>query len=83
MKVLLAGMKAPPHFKKDYDVAFDAVYPRLARLYEIPLYPFFLEGVAGKAHLNQKDGIHPTKEGISVIVAGILPSVIALLESVP
>ncbi len=48
----------------------------------MPLYPFFLDGVAGEAKLNQPDGIHPTAEGIDIIVARILPSVEAFLNKV-
>ena len=44
------------------------------------LYPFFLEGVAGDPALNQQDGIHPTKEGVEKIVAGIAPMVEAELR---
>ena len=48
----------------------------------MPLYPFFLDGVAGEAKLNQPDGIHPTAEGIDIIVARILPTVEAFLNKV-
>jgi lysophospholipase L1-like esterase len=46
---------------------------------DVPLYPFFLEGVATEAKLNQADGLHPTAEGVDVIVKNILPSVEAFL----
>jgi acyl-CoA thioesterase-1 len=45
----------------------------------VPLYPFFLEGVAAEAKLNQPDGLHPTAEGVDRIVKNILPSVEAFL----
>ncbi len=48
----------------------------------MPLYPFFLEGVAGDRALNQKDGIHPTSAGVDRIVAGILPAAEALVRDV-
>ena len=48
----------------------------------MPLYPFFLEGVAADAKLNQADGMHPTPEGVDVIVKNILPSVEALVGAV-
>jgi acyl-CoA thioesterase I len=47
----------------------------------VPLYPFFLEGVAGDALLNQGDGIHPTADGIAIIVEKILPTVIGWLDT--
>ena len=46
----------------------------LPKSFGVPLYPFFLEGVATEAKLNQPDGLHPTAEGIDVIVKNILPS---------
>lgn len=78
--VLLAGMLAPPNYGKDYAAQFNAIYPDLAKQYDVPLYPFFLDGVAAVANLNQPDGIHPTAAGVDVIVARILPAVEALLR---
>jgi len=71
--VLLAGMKAPPNMGRDYVEAFDTIYPRLAARFNVPLYPFFLDGVAAVPRLNQPDGIHPNAEGVGVIVAAIAP----------
>jgi acyl-CoA thioesterase I len=65
--VLLAGMEAPPNFGATYTTQFRAVYPALAKRYDVPLIPFFLEGVAGVAALNQADGIHPNPAGHRVI----------------
>jgi acyl-CoA thioesterase-1 len=48
----------------------------------VPLYPFFLEGVAADAKLNQADGLHPTAEGVDVIVGNILPAVQAFLGTI-
>ena len=42
--------------------------PIWRRRFGVPLYPFFLEGVATEAKLNQADGLHPTAEGVDVIV---------------
>ncbi|HEY8016238.1 MAG TPA: arylesterase [Dongiaceae bacterium] len=72
--VLLAGMLAPRNLGADYVTAFDAIYPDLAKHYGVGLYPFFLEGVAANPALNQADGLHPTAEGVAIIVRGILPS---------
>jgi len=80
---LLIGMRAAPNMGADYQRRFDAIYPDLAQSYGVALFPFFLEGVAGDHALNQKDGLHPTREGVEKIVANILPSVEALLKSVP
>ena len=77
--VLLCGMYAPPNYGSDYAARFNAIYPDIAREFGVPLYPFFLEGVATEARLNQADGLHPTAEGIDVIVKNILPTVEAFL----
>ena len=82
LPTLLAGMRAAPNLGADYDKAFDAIYPALAQSYGAILYPFFLDGVAGDAKLNQPDGLHPTAAGVAVIVGRILPSVEALLKRV-
>ena len=73
--VLLAGMLAPPNLGRAYGEEFAAVFPRVAERHEVPLYPFFLDGVAGDPGLNQADGVHPTAAGIAVIVERILPMV--------
>jgi len=80
--VLLCGMYAPPNYGADYSARFNAIYPDIAREFGVPLYPFFLEGVATEAKLNQPDGLHPTAEGIDVIVKNILPTVEAFLGAI-
>jgi acyl-CoA thioesterase-1 len=80
--VLLCGMVAPPNYGADYSARFNAIYPELAKSFGVPLYPFFLEGVATDARLNQADGIHPTAEGVDVIVKNILPAVQAVLGAI-
>jgi len=77
--VLLAGMLAPHNMGAEYVRSFDAIFPALASIHDVVLYPFFLEGVAGDAKLNQPDGLHPTAAGIDIIVARILPKVEELI----
>jgi acyl-CoA thioesterase-1 len=77
--VLLAGMRALPNLGSDFGHGFEAIYADLAAKYNVLLYPFFLDGVAGDARLNQRDGVHPLGPGVDVIVAGILPKVEELL----
>ncbi len=80
--VMLCGMLAQPNYGTDFAARFNSIYPDLAKAYDVPLYPFFLEGVAADAKLNQADGIHPTPEGVDIIVKNILPSVEAFLGSI-
>ena len=73
--VLLVGMRAAPNLGPAYRARFDAIYPRLARKYGVRLYPFFLDGVAGRRDLLQADGMHPNGQGVAIIVRRIAPSV--------
>jgi acyl-CoA thioesterase I len=79
--VLMMGMRAAPNLGADYQKAFDAIYPELAAKYGVPLYPFFLDGVAGTQKLNQPDGMHPTADGVDVIVARLAPVVAAWVKA--
>jgi acyl-CoA thioesterase-1 len=80
-KVLLIGMLAPSNWGTDYARNFDRIYPELAKAHDVPLYPFFLEGVAMDPHLNQPDGLHPNARGVAVIVDRIAPLVARLLAT--
>jgi acyl-CoA thioesterase-1 len=80
--VLLAGMLAPPNLGRDYGDRFNAVYPAIAKKFDVLLYPFFLEGVAAVPALNQADRLHPTEQGVALIVEKILPSVEELIDQV-
>ncbi|MDP2124025.1 MAG: arylesterase [Parvibaculum sp.] len=79
LPVLLAGMLAPPNLGAEYGAAFNAIHADLAETHGLILYPFFLDGVAGERRLNLGDGIHPTAEGIGIIVERILPQVEELI----
>jgi len=79
-RVLLAGMLAPPNMGEDYEAAFNRIYPELAESYDIPLYPFFLDGVAAEPALNLDDGIHPNAEGIGVMVERMTPHILRALD---
>ena len=80
--VLLCGMLAPPNYGSEYAARFNAIYPELSKSFGVPLYPFFLEGVAANARLNQADGMHPTAEGVDAIVKNMLPMVEAFLGTI-
>jgi acyl-CoA thioesterase I len=80
--VMLCGMLAPPNYGADYAARFNSIYPDLAKKFGVPLYPFFLDGVAADAKLNQADGIHPTAAGVDIIVKNILPTVEAFIGTI-
>jgi len=77
--VLLAGMLAPRNLGPEFAAEFDPIYSDLAAEHKVLLYPFFLEGVALNEKLNLPDGMHPTGEGVSVIVKNMLSLVEELI----
>lgn len=81
--VLLAGMRAAPNLGPDYQSQFDGIYPRLAQKHGIPLYAFFLDGVAAEQALLLEDGMHPNAAGVDRIVAGILPLIEDIVKAAP
>jgi acyl-CoA thioesterase I len=83
IKVLLLGMKAPGNWGPSFQKRFDAIYPTIAAKYKVPLYPFFLDGVALDQKLNQADDLHPNAAGVKVIVARVAPVVERLLGKKP
>ena len=80
---LIAGMRAAPNLGGPYAAQFEPLFAALAQKYQAPLYPFFLEGVAGHPDRQLPDGLHPNGAGVETIVAGILPAVIAWLDGLP
>ena len=78
--VLLLGIRVPPSLGGSYAEQFAAVYPRVARDLDVPLVPFFLEGVAGLQELNQPDGIHPNAEGQRLVARNVMPALTAVLR---
>lgn len=79
IRVVLAGMKIPPNYGKEYTQGFEKIFPELTTRYRLILIPFFLEGVGGQANLNQADGIHPTAEGYQKVVENLWPHLVPLL----
>ena len=78
--VLLAGMEAPTNSGIDYRKAVHDVFPSLSRKYNIPVIPFFLDGVAGIDSLNQNDGIHPNEAGAQIVTETVYRWLRPLLE---
>jgi len=82
IEVLLAGMESPRNWGQDYTVAFRAMYPKLAQEYGTLFYPFFLKDVAAVQKLNLADGLHPSPEGVAIIVRNILPEAEKLIARI-
>lgn len=81
--VWLAGMLAPRNLGPDYVAAFDGLYKRVAEKYQVPLYPFILDGVAQDPAFVQADGMHPNPKGAQVMADRLLPFVTKNLDDAP
>jgi len=79
-QVLLAGMYAPTNSGAEYQRASREVFPALAKEYDLPLIPFFLDRVAGIENLNQPDGVHPNPEGTRIVAATVYQHLKPMLE---
>ncbi|ODM43555.1 arylesterase [Cereibacter johrii] len=87
LPVLLVGLEAPGNYGPDFKRSFDAIYPDLARSYGADLEPNFfavltarLDEPDARQRYMQPDGIHPSAEGVAVIVEEMGPRVQALVE---
>ncbi len=80
IKVLLCGMLAAPNLGAEFRGKFESIFPDLAKQYRLPLYPFFLEGMARDPKLTLSDGMHPNAAGVDTVVAHILPQVEKLIS---
>jgi acyl-CoA thioesterase-1 len=67
VKIVLAGMQAPPNMGNDYTKQFRSIYITLAKEYNASLIPFLLENVATIPALNLEDGKHPNAAGQYVV----------------
>jgi acyl-CoA thioesterase I len=80
ISVILTGMLAAPNLGADYGNVFNAIFPVLAKQYDVPLYPFFLDGVVTDKALMLPDNIHPNAKGVSRVVEGLSPLVESVLK---
>ena len=78
--VLLIGIQAPPALGAGYARDFNAVFPRLAKARNVPLYANMLAGLAGQSALIQNDGIHPNAAGSQMIASRLAPVVARALK---
>jgi acyl-CoA thioesterase I len=81
IRVLVAGMLAPPNMGKDYARTYNPIFPDIAKRFGAGYYPFLLDGVAAQPKLLLADGMHPNKAGAAVIVKRIAPMVRKQLEA--
>ncbi len=80
VKIIVAGMEAPPNLGQDYTQEFRSIFPTIAFHYDATLIPFLLDKVAGEPDLNLEDGIHPTPEGHKILAETVWKYLEPLLE---
>lgn len=80
VRIVLAGMEAPPNMGDRFTRDFRGIYPRLAKAYQLPLIPFILDGVGGISSLNLPDGIHPNVEGQKIVAENVWAALFPLLQ---
>ena len=49
---LLMQIRLPANYGRRYNEAFSAIYPKLAKEFDVPLLPFFMEEVYLKATMD-------------------------------
>lgn len=72
-RMALMGMELPSFIPGVMVADFRAIFKRIAEKNNMIYVPFFLEGVAGKAHLNLQDGLHPSAAGYRIIAENVWP----------
>ncbi len=70
-KIVIAGMEMPPNMGHQFQSAFRAIFPEVARAHQATLIPFLLENVGGKPELNLVDMIHPTAKGHEIVANNV------------
>lgn len=82
VKILLAGMEAPPNMGESYTSQFRGLFRELEQENDVVLMPFLLGDVAGDPALNLPDGIHPTEEGHRLIAEDVWTYLRPMLEDI-
>ncbi len=70
VKIIVAGMLAPPNLGPEYTTEFREIFPALAEANDAVLIPFLLQDVAARPELNLPDGIHPNVAGQRIVADG-------------
>lgn len=79
-RVLLLGMKIPPNYGSRYAMAFESVYHELAREKGVDWIPFFLDGIGGRDHLLQTDGLHPNADAQTLLCERVWEKLVPMLK---
>lgn len=83
MALVITGMRSINNYGEDYRQKFDSIYPNLAKQYDAPLFPFFMDGIFGHPDLLLPDRLHPNKAGVEEMVERFLPFIEPIIDNLP
>ena len=78
-QTLILGIQIPPNYGARYTDQFSALIPAVAADLQVPLVPFFLEGVVLTDGGMQADGIHPSASAQPRMLNNVWPHLEPLL----
>lgn len=81
--VVLVGVAIPGDSKNPKEAAYAAIYPDLAKQFDVPYFSNMLAPVAGKSGLLQQDGLHPTAEGVEAMAGELATFLEPLVKDLP
>jgi acyl-CoA thioesterase-1 len=79
-RILLVGMRIPPNYGPAYTQAFHDMFGEVASRHQVPLVPFFLDGIALDDALMQEDGLHPNAAAQPRLLDQVWPKLLPLLS---
>ncbi len=86
VKVLLIGLTAPKNYGPEYEQAFEGIWPDMAEKYGVLMLPNWFAGMSAPPEdftaMMQADGLHPNGKGVAMIVEGVGPKVLELIDRV-
>lgn len=78
--LVLLGITLPPNYGSDYVNAFTAMYPDVAKKYNLHFVPFLLLNVYQHPEMMQSDGIHPNGQGNKIVAEDVFKLIQPLLN---
>ncbi len=80
IRLVLLGITLPPNYGPEYVKPFTAMFPGLAKQYQVPYMPFLLLHVYQDRELMQPDGIHPSGEGNKIVARDVFELIRPILQ---
>jgi acyl-CoA thioesterase-1 len=81
IRPVLVGLVVSAPSSGSYGRDFTRVFPAVAKATGAPLAPDLLGALQGRSNLKQRDGLHPSAEGVKIIAAKLAPVVARALKT--